>query len=55
MIILPRFAKEWEAEANRLSEKVRTVIFRFGVVLGKGGALHKNASVVPFGHGRSNR
>ena len=43
--------KEWEAEANRLSEKVRTVIFRFGVVLGKGGALHKMLPLFRLGMG----
>jgi uncharacterized protein len=48
---LATVCKDWEAETNILSEKVRTVIFRFGVVLGKGGALQKMLPLFRLGLG----
>ena len=48
---LASVCKEWETEAIRLSDKVRTVILRFGVVLGKGGALHKMLPLFRLGLG----
>ncbi|MDM5270571.1 TIGR01777 family oxidoreductase [Sulfurovum sp. zt1-1] len=39
---LSKICKDWEAEANEANEVMRVVIFRFGVVLSKGGgALSK--------------
>ncbi|MBW4506054.1 MAG: TIGR01777 family oxidoreductase [Scytonematopsis contorta HA4267-MV1] len=44
---LAEVCQVWEGEANRVKDAgVRLVIFRFGVVLGKGGALDK--MVTPF-------
>ncbi|HSW63485.1 MAG TPA: TIGR01777 family oxidoreductase [Dissulfurispiraceae bacterium] len=44
---LGRLAQDWEREASHAAELgVRTVIFRFGVVLGSGGALAK--MLMPF-------
>jgi uncharacterized protein (TIGR01777 family) len=49
---LASICKEWEAEAIRLSGKIRTVIFRVGVVMGKGGgALQKMLPLFRFGLG----
>ena len=42
---------DWESEAMRLSNNIRTVIFRFGVVLGKGGALQKMLPLFKYGLG----
>jgi uncharacterized protein len=38
---LATICKAWEREAVSVSDKVRTVVFRFGVILGNGGALEK--------------
>ncbi len=38
---LGKICRDWETEALYLSDSVRTIIFRFGVVLGNGGALQK--------------
>jgi len=44
---LANLCKDWEAEASKASELgIRTVIFRFGIVMGQGGALSK--MLLPF-------
>lgn len=48
---LARVCMQWEKEALRHSEKIRTVIFRFGVVLGDGGALKKMLPLFKVGLG----
>jgi len=42
---------DWEAEAQLLAVDVRTVVFRLGVVLGKGGALKKMLPLFKLGLG----
>lgn len=42
---LSKICRDWEKEAFRSKESIRTVVFRFGVVLGNGGALNK---MLPF-------
>ena len=45
-------AKDWEAEALKANELgIRTGIFRFGIVLGDGGALQKMLTPFKFGVG----
>ncbi len=49
---LARLCKAWETSALRASEYgVRTAIFRFGIVLGKGGALKKMLTPFKLGIG----
>ncbi len=49
---LGELCKTWEAEALRAEEfGVRTAIFRFGIVLGKGGALEKMLTPFKLGVG----
>ncbi|PLY09679.1 MAG: TIGR01777 family protein [Arcobacter sp.] len=49
---LSKLCKDWENEALKAKEfDVRTVIFRFGIVLGKGGALEKMITPFKFGVG----
>jgi uncharacterized protein (TIGR01777 family) len=49
---LANLCKDWEKEANNISDEVRTVIFRFGVVFGKnGGALSKMLTPFKLGLG----
>ena len=43
---LGKICRDWETEALYLSDSVRTIIFRFGVVLGKWWCLAKNAAFV---------
>ncbi len=44
---LANLCKDWEYEASKASELgIRTVIFRFGIVMGQGGALSK--MLLPF-------
>lgn len=44
---LANLCKDWETEALKAKElEIRTAIFRFGIVLGKGGALEK--MLLPF-------
>lgn len=48
--LLSHICQDWETEALKAKEQgVRTVIFRFGVVLGNGGALNK--MLLPFSLG----
>ncbi len=42
---------DWESEALHLSTRIRTVVFRFGVVLGKRGALQKMLPLFKLGLG----
>lgn len=49
---LANLCKRWEIEALKAeSLKVRTVVFRFGIVLGEGGALEKMLTPFNFGLG----
>ena len=49
---LGNLCKAWENEALKANEfDVRTIIFRFGIVLGKGGALEKMLLPFKFGLG----
>ena len=49
---LSKLCKEWEDEALKANEfGVRTIIFRFGIVLGQGGALEKMITPFKFGLG----
>lgn len=49
---LSKLCKEWESSALRANEYgVRTAIFRFGIVLGDGGALQKMLTPFKFGLG----
>jgi uncharacterized protein len=42
---------DWEQEALQAKDTIRTVIFRFGMVLGNGGALHKMLPLFKLGIG----
>lgn len=49
---LAKLAKSWEAEASKAQiNGIRTVIFRLGIVLGKGGALEQMLGVFQKGLG----
>ncbi|WP_321311807.1 TIGR01777 family oxidoreductase [Halarcobacter sp.] len=49
---LANVCKEWETEALKANEfGIRTAIFRFGIVLGNGGALSKMLPAFKFGLG----
>ncbi|WP_320034690.1 TIGR01777 family oxidoreductase [Halarcobacter sp.] len=49
---LAKVCKEWEKEALKANEiGIRTAIFRFGIVLGHGGALSKMLPAFKFGLG----
>jgi uncharacterized protein (TIGR01777 family) len=49
---LANLCKEWEKEAlNAQIHEIRTVIFRFGIVMGKGGALQKMLTPFKLGVG----
>jgi len=48
---LAKVCSNWEQGALVLSDKIRTVIFRFGVVLGDGGALKKMIPLFKSGLG----
>lgn len=49
---LSKLCKEWENEALKANDfGVRTIIFRFGIVLGEGGALEKMITPFKFGLG----
>ncbi|WP_321470412.1 TIGR01777 family oxidoreductase [Halarcobacter sp.] len=49
---LANVCKEWETEALKANEfGIRTTIFRFGIVLGNGGALSKMLPAFKFGLG----
>jgi uncharacterized protein len=48
---LALICNDWETEAMRLSGHIRTVVFRFGVVLGDGGALQKMIPLFKLGLG----
>ncbi len=49
---LANICKEWETEALKANEfGIRTAIFRFGIVLGNGGALSKMLPAFKFGLG----
>ncbi len=51
-IYLAKLCKTWENEALKAKElNIRTAIFRFGIVLGKGGALAKMLTPFKLGLG----